>query len=78
MLPTVFKRKHSLKEKQLLSDIRKLRDFLDVHYFKHFVRTSSARQIENMSNEDVLKAVEDITQTTGLSYWNYQVLLFTM
>lgn len=78
MLPTVFKRKHSLKEKQLLSDIRKLRDFLDAHYFKHFVMTSSARQIENMSNEDVLKAVEDITQTTGLSYWNYQVLLFTM
>lgn len=66
MLPTVLKRKHSLKGKQLLPVIRKLRDIQDAHGIKQLARTSSARRTENMSNEDVLKAVEDLTGENGI------------
>lgn len=61
VLPTVLKWKHTLKEKQLLPVIRKLRDFQDAHGIKQLIRTSSARRTKNMSNEDVLKVVEDLT-----------------
>nr|XP_034312025.1 uncharacterized protein LOC117684362 isoform X3 [Crassostrea gigas] len=66
VLPTVLKRKHSLKGKQLLPVIRKLRDIQDAHGIKQLARTSSARRTENMSNEDVLKAVEDLTGENGI------------
>lgn len=66
VLPTVFKRKHSLKGKQLLPVIRKLRDIQDAHGIKQLARTSSARRTENMSNEDVLKAGEDLTGENGI------------
>lgn len=66
VLPTVLKRKHSLKGKQLLLVIRKLRDIQDAHGIKQLARTSSARRTENMSNEDVLKAVEDLTGENGI------------
>lgn len=40
-----------------------MRDIQDAHGIKQLARTSSAR---NMSNEDVLKAVEDLTEENGI------------
>lgn len=43
-----------------------MRDIQDAHGIKQLARTSSARRTENMSDEDVLKAVEDLTGENGI------------
>ena len=66
VLPTVLKRKHSLRGKQILPVVRKLKESQDAQSIKQLARVSSARRTESMPFDDIMVAVKDLTGENGV------------
>ncbi|KAK3107620.1 hypothetical protein FSP39_018487 [Pinctada imbricata] len=60
MPPTILKRKHSLKGKNLFPLVKKVRDF-DSEWRGTFAKLTSLQKTEELSKEDCFRAFQEIT-----------------